>query len=190
MTQFLPEDIKKNSIIALYADEKEDNNGLPFFLRKVLRVFNKNEKDDDADEDGEESDEAPEYLVDIHEYIQTKINGQPSGKYIPHNEHGEAKKGSKTTKAKAVTVKVEIAQSAFLLEKMNNDESLPNPTMKLLSFNCKVAAHREIFKCTGRRKFALGSRFGPQTIARARKIRSHCRLKLFKSLVILLNAPL
>ena len=66
-----------------------DNNGLPFFLGKVLRVFNKNEKDDDDDKDDGQSGEAPEYLVDVYEYIQTEIDGQPSGKYIPHNEHGE-----------------------------------------------------------------------------------------------------
>ena len=48
-----------------------------------MSVFNKNEKDDDDDdEDDEESDEAPEHLVEIHEYIQTETNGQPSGKYI------------------------------------------------------------------------------------------------------------
>ena len=68
-----------------------DNNSLPFFLGKVLRVFNKNEKDDDDDEDDGQSDKAPEYLVEIHEYIQTEINGQPTGKYILHNEHGEKK---------------------------------------------------------------------------------------------------
>ena len=94
-------------------------------------------------------------MVEIHEYIQTEINGQPSGKYIPHNEHGETKKGSRATKAKAVTAKVEIAQIAFLIEKMNKDKSLPNSTMKLLSFNCAVAGRRKIFKCPGWRKFAL-----------------------------------
>ena len=47
--QFSPEEITKNSIIALYANEVQDNNGLPFFLGKVLRVFNKNEKNDDDD---------------------------------------------------------------------------------------------------------------------------------------------
>ena len=87
LDQFSHEEIKKNSIIALYANEKEDNNGLPFFLGKVLRVFNKNEKDDDDDDDGQ-SDEAPEYYVGIYEYIQTEINGQPTGKYILYNEHG------------------------------------------------------------------------------------------------------
>ena len=155
LTQFSPEDIKKDSIIALYANEVEDNNGVPFFLRKVLHVFNKNEKDDDDDEDDEQSGEAPEYLVEIHEYIQTEINGQPTGKYIPHNEHRETKKGSRATKAKAVTAKVEIAQIDFLIEKMNKDESVPNPTMKLLSFNCEVAARREMFVCPGWHKFAI-----------------------------------
>ena len=45
--QFSHEEIKKNSIIALYANEKEDNNGLPsgFFLGKVLRVFNRKPDD-------------------------------------------------------------------------------------------------------------------------------------------------
>ena len=69
LDQFSHEEIKKNSIIALYANEDLDNNGLPFFLGKVLRVFNKNEKhDDDGDDDGQ-SDKAPEYYVEIHEYI-------------------------------------------------------------------------------------------------------------------------
>ena len=53
------EAIKKNSVIALYAIEPEDNNGLPFFLGKVLRVFNKNEKDDDDDKDDEQSERLP-----------------------------------------------------------------------------------------------------------------------------------
>jgi len=91
--QFSHEEIKKNSIIALYANEPEDNNGLPFFLGKVLRVFNKNEKDDDDDDDEGQSDQkAPEYVVKIHEYIQTEINEQPTGKYQLHNEHGEKKR--------------------------------------------------------------------------------------------------
>ena len=94
LDQFSPEEIKKNSIIALYANEAEDNNGLPFFLGKVLRVFNKNEENDDDDVDEGQSDQkAPKYVVKIHEYIQTKINEQPTGKYQLHNEHGEKKKG-------------------------------------------------------------------------------------------------
>ena len=93
LSQFLHEEIKKNSIIALYANEVQDNNGLPFFLGKVLRVFNKNEENDDDDVDEGQSDQkAPKYVVKIHEYIQTEINGQPTGKYILHNEHGERKK--------------------------------------------------------------------------------------------------
>ena len=72
----------------------EDNHGLPFFLGKVLSVYNKNEED--CDEDNDESDEAPEHLVEIHEYIQTENNdGEPSGKYQlrMHNVDGERKKG-------------------------------------------------------------------------------------------------
>ena len=154
--QFSHGEIKKNSIIALYANEVQDNNGLPFFLGKVLRVFNKNEKpDDDDDDDGQSDEEAPEYYVEIHEYIQTEINGQPTGKYILHNEHGEKKRGSKATKAKAVTSEVEIAQIAYLIEKMNSDKSLPKNTMKLLSFNCEVAARTKIFVCPGWHKFAI-----------------------------------
>ena len=85
--QFSHDEIKKNSIIALYANEDLDNNGLPFFLGKVLRVFNKNEKqDDDDDDDGQSDEDAPEYCVEIHEYIQTEINKQPTGKYILHTE--------------------------------------------------------------------------------------------------------
>ena len=80
--QFSHEEIEKNSIIALYANEPEDNNGLPFFLGKVLRVFNKNEENDDDDDDEGQSDQkAPEYVVKLHEYIQTEINEQPTGKY-------------------------------------------------------------------------------------------------------------
>ena len=156
LDQFSPEEIKKNTIIALYANEAEDNNGLPFFLGKVLRVFNKNEKNDDDDVDEGQSDQkAPKYVVKIHEYIQTEINEQPTGKYQLHNAHGEKKKGSKTTKPKAVTSEVEIAQIAFLIESLNKDKSIPNPTMKLLSFNCEVAARRDIFVCPGWHKFAI-----------------------------------
>ena len=89
LNQFSHDKIKQNSIIALYANEDLDNNGLPFFLGKVLRIFNKNERpDDDDDDDGQSDEEAPEYCVEIHEYIHTEINSQPSGKYILHNEHG------------------------------------------------------------------------------------------------------
>ena len=91
----------------------------------------------------------------IHEYIQTKINEQPTGKYQLHNEHVEKKKGSKTTKSKAVTSEVEIAQIAFLIESLNKEKSIPNATMKLLSFNCEVAARRDIFVCPGWHKFAI-----------------------------------
>ena len=153
LDQFSPEEIKKNSIIALYANEVQDNNGLPFFLGKVLRVFNKNEKNDD--DEGQSDQKAPEYVVKLHEYIQTEVNQQPTGKYIAHNRHGEKKKGSKSTKSKAVTSEVEIAQIAFLIESMNKDKSIPNPTMKLLSFNCEVAARRDIFVCPGWHKFAI-----------------------------------
>ena len=76
-------------------------------------------------------------------------------KYILHNEHGEKKRGSKTTKSKAVTSEVEIAQIAFLIESMNKEKSIPNPTMKLLSFNCEVAARTKIFVCPGWHKFAI-----------------------------------
>ena len=156
LNQFSHEEIEKNSIIALYANEDLDNKGLPFFLGKVLRVFNKNEKDDDDDDDDGQSDEgAPEYYLEIHEYIQTEINKRPTGKHILHNGHGETKKGSKSTKAKAVITQVEIAQIGFLIEKMNSDKSIPKNTMKLLSFNCEVAARRKIFVCPGWRKFAL-----------------------------------
>jgi hypothetical protein len=156
LDQFSPEEIKKNSIIALYANEAEDNNGLPFFLGKVLRVFNKNEENDDDDDDEGQSDQkAPEYVVKLHEYIQTEVNQQPTGKYIAHNRHGEKKKGSKTTKSEAVTSEVEIAQIAFLFESLNKDKSIPNPAMKLLSFNCEVAARRDIFVCPGWHKFAI-----------------------------------
>ena len=65
------------------------------------------------------------------------------------------KRGSKTTKSKAVTSEVEIGQIAFLIESMNKEKFIPNPTMKSLSFNCEVAARRKIFKCPGWRKFAL-----------------------------------
>ena len=156
LNQFSHEEIEKNSIIALYANEVEDNNGLPFFLGKVLRVFNKNEKNDDDDDDEGQSDQkAPKYVVKIHEYIQTEINEQPTGKYQLHIEHGEKIKGSKSTKSKPVTSEVEIAQIAFLIESLNKDKSIPNPTMKLLSFNCEVAARRDIFVCPGWHKFAI-----------------------------------
>ena len=65
------------------------------------------------------------------------------------------KKGSKSTKAKVVITQVEIAQIAFLIKKMNSDKSIPKNTMKLLSFNCEVAACRKIFVCPGWHKFAL-----------------------------------
>ena len=71
------------------------------------------------------------------------------------NVDGERKKGSKATTAKAVTLKVPIGQIAWVIEKMNNDKSLPKVTMKLLWYNCEVAARSEVFKCPGWRKFAL-----------------------------------
>ena len=83
LSQFSQEEIKKNSIVALYAwdPEDEDNHALPFFLGKVMNVFDNNENDSD----GNESDKAPECLVKIHEYVQTKNNvGQPTGKYQLH----------------------------------------------------------------------------------------------------------
>ena len=151
--QFSHEEIEKNSIIALYANEAEDNNGLPFFLGKLMRVFNKNEENDD--DEGQSDQKAPEYVVKIHEYIETKINEQPTGKYQLHIERGEKIKGSKRTKSKPVTSEVEIAQIAFLIESLNKEKSIPNPTMKLLSFNYEVAARRDIFVCPGWHKFAI-----------------------------------
>ena len=153
LNQFSHEEIEKNSIIALYANEDLDNNGLPFFLGKVLRVFNKNEENDD--DEGQSDQNAPKYVVKIHEYIQTEIDEQPTGKYQLHNAHGEKKKGSKSTKSKPVTSEVEIAQIAFLIESLNKDKTIPNPAMKLLSFNCEVAARRDIFVCPGWHKFAI-----------------------------------
>ena len=78
--------------------------------------------DDDNDDDGQSDEKAPEYWVEIHEYIQNKVNEQPTGKYIPHNGHGETKKGSKSTKAKAVITQVKIAQISLSIEKMNKDK--------------------------------------------------------------------
>ena len=67
------------------------------------------------------------------------------------------KKGSKSgaTTAKSVTSKVPIGPIAFLIDKMNSNKSLPKNTMKLLSYNCEVAARRAVFKCTGWQKFVL-----------------------------------
>ena len=85
---------REKSIVAVYAEEDKDNHGVPFFLGKVLSVSNKNKKDGDADKDDDESDEAPEYLVEFHEYIQTENNdGKPSGKYQLHNVDGERENG-------------------------------------------------------------------------------------------------
>ena len=90
LNQYSHEEIETNSIIAVYAGEDEDNHGLPFFLGKVIKVSKQNENDRDDDEDDDESDKAPEYLVDIHEYIRTENNdGEPTGKYILHTEHGD-----------------------------------------------------------------------------------------------------
>ena len=64
------------------AGEDEDNHGLPFFLGKVINGINNSENDGDADKDDDESDNAPKYLVEIHEYIQTENNAvEPTGKY-------------------------------------------------------------------------------------------------------------
>ena len=110
----------------------------------MLSVSNQNENDRDDNADHDESDEAPEYLVENHEFIQIENNdGKPTGKYILHNVNGERKKGLKATAAKAVTSKVQIGQIALVIEKMNGNKSLPKPTMKLLSFDCQVAARRE-----------------------------------------------
>ena len=81
--------------------------------------------------------------------------------YICHNEHGETKKCSKATTAKAVTLKVETGQVALLIDKMNTDKSLPNPKISFLSFSCEVAARRKIFKCPGWCKFALDLGLSP-----------------------------
>ena len=70
LSQFFQEEIKKDSIVALYAEEDEDNHGLPFFLGKVINVIDNSENDCDADKDDDESDNAPENVVEIHEYIQ------------------------------------------------------------------------------------------------------------------------
>ena len=100
--------------------------------RRQICVFNKNEKNDDDDDDEGQSDQkAPKCVVKIHEYIQTKINEQPTGKYQLHNEHGEKKKGSKTTKSKAVTSEVEIAQIAFLIESLNKEKSIDAKSNKM-----------------------------------------------------------
>ena len=123
-----------------------------------MNVYDNSANNGDADEDNDESDKAPKYLVEIHEYVQTENNaGEPTGKYQLHNVVGERKKNSKPTTAKVVTSKVPIGQIALLMEKMNNVKSLPKATMKLLSYNCEVAARdrSEVFKCPGWHKFAL-----------------------------------
>ena len=70
LNQFSLEEIKKRSIVALYAREDEDNHALSCFLGKVINVFDNSENDGDADEDEDESDKAPKYLVEVHEYVQ------------------------------------------------------------------------------------------------------------------------
>ena len=68
------------------------NHGLPLFWGKVVNVFDNSQNDGDADEEDDESDKAPEYLVEIHEYIQTENNaGEPTGKCQLHNIVGERK---------------------------------------------------------------------------------------------------
>ena len=82
LNQFSHEEIKKNSIVALYAGEDEHNHGLSFFLGKVINVIDNSKTDGDANEDDDESDKAPKYLMEIDEYIQTENNtGEPTGKY-------------------------------------------------------------------------------------------------------------
>ena len=67
--QFSHNEITKSSVVALYAGEDEDNHDLPLFLGKMMNVFDNNENDGDANE----SNQASEYLVEIHEYIQQQI---------------------------------------------------------------------------------------------------------------------
>ena len=70
----------------------------------------------------------------------------------------ERRKGNlKATKAncKAVTLKVPIGQNALVIEKMNNDKSMPKPKMRILSCKYEVATRREVFKCPGWCKFAI-----------------------------------
>ena len=61
LNQFSHKEIKKNSIVALYAGEDEDNHGLPFFLGKVINVIDNSKCHGDAVKDDHESDKAPEY---------------------------------------------------------------------------------------------------------------------------------
>ena len=81
-------DLSKGKFVAVYAQDPEENCGLPFWIGKVHELQPPIAENDSDDDDITEED--LEGSVIIHECIQTKkTTGEGTKSYVEHNEHGK-----------------------------------------------------------------------------------------------------
>ena len=98
-------DLSKGNFVAVYAQDPEENCGLPFWIGKVHELQPPIAENDSDDDDITEDD--LEGSVIIHECIQTNTTtGERSKCYVEHKEHGQKQKGKRETATKKVQTKV------------------------------------------------------------------------------------
>ena len=138
--------------MAVYAQDPDENFGLPFWIGKIhdLRPpIEENESDSD-----EANKEDVEGGVNIHEYIQKgKNTGEGSNSYVEHNEHGPKQKGSRKTTTKKVLTRVAIDQIAYKFDSLTKQNQIRILDQKWIAYQCEIAARLRLYDCPGVIKF-------------------------------------
>ena len=149
---YLFTDIFKGKFVAVFAQDPEENFGLPFWIGKVHDIRPPvEENDSDSDEISEEDVEG---RVIIHEYIQKeKTQGEGSTSYVEHNEHGLKQRGSRKTATKKVLTRVAIDQIAYKFDSLTKQNQIRVQDQKWIAYQCEIAARLRLYDCPGVMKF-------------------------------------
>ena len=145
-------DLSKGKFVAVYAQDPEENCGLPFWIGKVHELQPPIAEKDSDDEDITEED--LEGSVTIHECIQTKkTTGEGTKSYVDHNEHGKKQRGKSKTATKKVLTRVAIDQIAYKFDELTKGKQIKVQDQKWIAYQCEIAARLRLYDCPGVIKF-------------------------------------
>ena len=149
---YLFTDLSKGKFVAVYAQDPEENFGLPFWIGKVHELHPPIAENDSDDDDITEED--LEGSVTIHECIQTKkTTGEGTKSYVEHNEHGKKQRGKSKTTTKKVLTRVAIDQIAYKFDDLTKGKQIKVQDQKWIAYQCEIAARLRLYDCPGVIKF-------------------------------------
>ena len=149
---YLFTDLSKGKFVAVYAQDPEENFGLPFWIGKVHELHPPIAENDSDDDDITEED--LEGSVTIHECIQTaKSTGEGTKAYVEHNEHGQKQRGKRKTATKKVLTRVAINQIAYKFDDLTKGKQIRVQDQKWIAYQCEIAARLQLYDCPGVMKF-------------------------------------